>query len=539
MAGGHEKTAGTMRNFHTSGRSTAYASNAMAATSTSQSTLEALNVLHQDGNAVDAAVTASAVLCVSEPHMTGIGGDCFVLVGHPDGRVEGLNGSGRSSARADADWLAKSGLAEITHDNVHAVTVPGAIDAWARLLAKHGTIDLAQALEPAIRLAEQGCPVGQRVAWDWARHTDKLARDEGARRHYLPGGRTPQAGDIMRYPALANTLRIIARHGRDGFYAGEVAEDIVATLAAKGSLLTLDDLAATDATWVDPISTVHAGRELLEIPPNGSGITALIALNALKSFDMARYAPDSVERRHLEIEAIKLAWVLRNRHVADFDQAPAPIDDLLSEATARQLADMIDMDRAFDGPETAVPMPRSDTVYLTVVDKDRMAVSFINSLYDEFGAGIVTPETGIALQSRGAGFVTTPGHPNCIAPSKRPLHTIIPAMVRDNGRVCMSFGVMGGDYQPMGHTAVMLNRYVYGMDPQSSIDFPRAFPRQGVVGIEDGISDAVAEGLRQRGHVVERVEKPWGGGQAIAIDHDTGLLSGGSDPRKDGLALGY
>jgi gamma-glutamyltranspeptidase / glutathione hydrolase len=539
MARGHDETAGTMRNFHSPGRSTAYATNAMAATSTSQSTLEALHVLHQGGNAVDAAVTAAAVLCVSEPHMTGIGGDCFVLVGHPDGRVEGLNGSGRSSARADADWLAASGLSEIAHDSVHAVTVPGAIDAWARLLAKHGTIDLARALEPAIRLAEQGCPVGPRVAWDWARQTDKLGCDEGARRHYLPGGRAPEAGEIMRYPALAKTLRIIARHGRDGFYSGEVADDIVATLAAKGGLLTLDDLAATDATWVDPISTVHAGRELLEIPPNGSGITALIALNALDHFDMAQYAPDSVERRHLEIEAIKLAWVLRNRHVADPDQAPAPIDDLLSEATARQLAGMIDMDKAFDGPETAVPMPRSDTVYLTVVDKDRMAVSFINSLYDEFGAGIVTPETGVTLQSRGAGFVTTPGHPNCIAPSKRPLHTIIPAMVRENGRVAMSFGVMGGDYQPMGHIAVMLNRYVYGMDPQGSIDFPRAFPRQGVVGIEDGISDAVAEGLRKRGHVVERVEKPWGGGQAIAIDPATGLLSGGSDPRKDGLALGY
>ena len=528
-----------MRNFHTPGRSTAYATHAMAATSSSYATLEALSVLRQGGNAVDAAVTAAAVLCVAEPHMTGIGGDCFVLVGHPDGGVEGLNGSGRSARSADADWLAKSGLSGITHDNVHAVTVPGAIDAWARLLARHGTIDLAQALEPAIRLAEEGCPVGPRVAWDWARQTDKLARDEGARRHYLPGGRAPQAGEIMRYPALAKTLRIIAQHGRDGFYSGEVADDIAATLAARGSLLTLDDLAATEATWVDPISTVYAGRELIEIPPNGTGITALIALNALGHFDMARYAPESIERRHLEIEAIKLAWVLRNRHVADPDQAPAPIGELLGKDTARQLAGMIDMDKAFEGPEAAVPMPRSDTVYLSVVDKDRMAVSFINSLYDDFGAGIVTPDTGITLQSRGAGFVTTPGHPNCIAPSKRPLHTIIPAMVRDNGRVVMAFGVMGGDYQPMGHTAVMLNRYVYGMDPQSSIDFPRAFPRQGVVGIEDTISDAVAEGLRRRGHVVERVVKPWGGGQAIAIDHATGLLSGGSDPRKDGLALGY
>jgi gamma-glutamyltranspeptidase / glutathione hydrolase len=528
-----------MRNFHYPGRSTAYATNAMAATSSGYATLAALDVMRQGGNAVDAAVTASAVLCVAEPHMTGIGGDCFVLVGRPDGGVEGLNGSGRSSRHADSDWLAKSGLSDISHDSIHAVTVPGAIDAWAKLLAKHGTIDLAQALEPAIRLADQGCPVTPRVAWDWSRQLDKLGRDEGARRHYLPGGRAPEAGEIMRYPALANTLRIIARQGRDGFYAGEIADDIVAHLKPRGSLLTLEDFATTDATWVDPISTVYADHELLEIPPNGQGITALIALNALKHFDLGRHGPDSVERRHLEIEAIKLAWILRNRHVADADQSPAPVADLLSDKTGRQLAGMIRMDQAFDGPETAVAMPRSDTIYLTVVDKDRLAVSFINSLYDDFGSGIVTPETGIALQSRGAGFVTDPGHPNCIGPAKRPLHTIIPAMVRAEGRIAMSFGVMGGDYQPMGHTAMMLNCHVYGMDPQESIDFPRAFNKLGIVGIEDGISDAVADGLSQRGHMVERVVKPWGGGQAIAIDHESGVLIGGSDPRKDGLALGY
>jgi gamma-glutamyltranspeptidase/glutathione hydrolase len=471
--------------------------------------------------------------------MTGIGGDCFVLIGRPDGTVEGLNGSGRSSSRVDADWLKKSGLKEIAHDSVHSVTVPGAVDAWSRLLAKHGTIDLAQALEPAIRLAEHGCPVSPRVASDWGREVEKLNKDEGARQHFLPGGRAPKAGEVMRYPALARTLGMIARHGRDGFYAGEVAEEIVSVLSARGGLLTLDDFAAAAADWIEPISTTYAGRELLEIPPNGQGITALIALNVLKRFEVARFAPDSVERRHLELEAIKLAWVLRNRHVADPDQAPAPVSELLSDATADELAGLIGMDRAFDGPETRVAMPRSDTIYLTVVDKDRLAVSFINSVYDEFGSGIVTPKTGVALQNRGACFNAEAGHPNCIGPSKRPLHTIIPAMVRANGRVEMPFGVMGGDYQPMGHVAVMLNRYVYGMDPQEAIDFPRDFPKLGVVGIEDGIGDVVADGLRQLGHRVERVVKPYGGGQAIAIDHQSGVLIGGSDPRKDGIALGY
>jgi gamma-glutamyltranspeptidase/glutathione hydrolase len=459
-----------------------------------------------------------------------------VLVGRPNGKVVGLNGSGRASRHADARWLAKQQLASIPRDNIHAVTVPGAIDAWAKLLEAHGTMTLGDCLAPAIRAAEEGVAVTPRVAFDWRGEEATLAADDGGRQHYLKAGRVPIAGDTMHYPALAASLRQIARDGRDAFYRGDIATDIIATLKARGSLLDADDFAATESTWVEPISTGFAGQEILEIPPSGQGLTALIALNILSHFGLRRYDPASPERYHLEIEAMKLAWVLRNRHIADPDFAPVPVDELLDRRTAERLAGMISLDRAAD---TNVAMPQSDTIYLTVVDRQRLAVSFINSVYEAFGSGIVTPQTGIALQNRGSCFVTDPSHPNCIGPAKRPLHTIIPAMSKLDRRVDMSFGVMGGDYQPTGHVAVAVNRYIYGMDPQEAIDWPRLMPRQGEVLVEDGIPAATRTGLEARGHALAPSVEPLGGGQAIVIDWARGMLIGGSDPRKDGLALGY
>jgi gamma-glutamyltranspeptidase / glutathione hydrolase len=525
-----------MRDFQVPGRSTAFGVNGMAATSAPPASLAAIDVLRAGGNAVDAAVTASAVLCVVEPAMTGIGGDCFVLVGTPSGKVHGLNGSGRSSLKADADWLKSSGLTGIGERGIHSVTVPGAIDAWDKLLKAHGTASLGDCLGPAIRMAEAGVPVTPRVAFDWLANTPLLAADEGGRLHYLKNGRAPLMGETMAYPALAKTLRIIASEGRDAFYTGEIGEDIAGHLASRGSLLTRDDFARTEATWVEPISTSFAGHEILEIPPNGQGLTALIALNILGHFGLKSLDPGSPERMHLEIEAMKLAWVLRDRHIGDPDFAEVPVDELLSVKTAARLAGLIDMKRALD---VKTALPQSDTVYLSVVDRDRLAVSFINSTYYGFGSGIVTPKTGIALQNRGACFVTTPGHPNCIGPGKRPLHTIIPAMVRKDGQIDMSYGVMGGGYQPMGHVSVAVNRYIHGMDPQEAIDWPRCFPDEGEVQIEAGVKASAREALARKGHRLTPAPKPLGGGQAIVIDRANGVLIGGSDPRKDGMALGY
>jgi gamma-glutamyltranspeptidase/glutathione hydrolase len=526
-----------MRDFQLPGRSAAYAANGMAATSSPLATLAALDVLKSGGNAVDAAVTAAAVLCITEPHMTGIGGDCFALIGLPDGTVRGLNGSGRAARAATPDWLAASHLTEIAPDSVHAVTVPGAIDAWDQLLSTHGTIDLGTALAPAIALAETGVPTTPRVAWDWIEDVPKLAADDGARRHYLKIDRAPRAGETMRYPALARTLKMIAKQGRDAFYRGTVADEIVSTLNRRGGLLRREDFEAHTSTWVEPIKTTYAGHDILEIPPNGQGLAALIALNTLSRFDLAKHAPASAMRYHLECEALKHAWHLRNRHIADPDFTDTPVVALLGDATADRLASEIDPKRA--RVASGELMPASDTVYLCVVDRDRLAVSFINSIYWSFGSGIVTPENGIALQNRGAGFVTDPAHPNCIGPGKRPLHTIIPAIVKKDDRMAMPFGVMGGAYQPMGHMAVMVNRYIYGMDPQEAIDHPRVFPEQGQVRAESSVSESVRDTLAQMGHVIVEAGEPLGGGQAIAIDWQEGTLIGGSDPRKDGCALGY
>lgn len=525
-----------MRDFHRPGRSAVYALEGMAATSAPLATLAAIEVLKAGGNAVDAAVTASAVLCVAEPAMTGIGGDCFALVGMPDGTVRGLNGSGRAAMRADADWLKSSGLDGIPRSSPHSVTVPGAIHAWNELLKVHGRMTLAQALAPAIALADCGVPVTPRVAADWQDDETLLQGDEGGRRHFLKDGRAPLVGDTMAYPALARTLRLIAGNGPQSFYDGEIAAEIVSHLDRLGGLLTREDFARHRSNWVEPIETEFRGHGILEMPPNGQGLTALLALNILGRFGLGRHGADSAERAHLEIEAMKLAWHYRGRHIADPDFAAIPVATLLSGETAGRLAALIDMKRALD---IRTALPESDTVYLCVVDRDRLAASFINSVYSGFGSGIVLPVSGFALHNRGSGFVTEPGHPNCIGPGKRPLHTIIPALVRKHGLTSMVYGVMGGGYQPMGHVTVAVNRYVHGMDPQAAIDWPRYFPRDGKVLIETGVSDAVRGGLAQRGHDLEISAKPLGGAQAIAIDRERGVLCAGSDPRKDGLALGY
>jgi gamma-glutamyltranspeptidase / glutathione hydrolase len=504
----------------------------MAATSSPAATAAALEVMRHGGNAVDAAVTASAVLCVTEPHMTGIGGDCFALVSKPGEALVGINGAGTSAAAVTAQWLARSGLSSIGHDSIHAVTVPGAIDAWDRLLKAHGTIDLGECLGPAIALAEHGHAVQPRVARDWNTMGDVLSKDIGARTHYKLDGTVPREGDVMRYPALAQTMRILSREGRDVFYEGEIAADIVRTLRERGSLLTLEDFKATAADWVAPIATTFYGVDVHQIPPPGQGLTVLIALNILSQFDLRSLDPTSSKRKHLEIEALKRAWQLRNMHIADPRFADVPVDELLSSAFAARLADSIRPDRASD---IHVELPPSDTVYLAVVDDHGVGCSFINSIYWSFGAGVVTEKTGITLQNRGANFSCNPSHPNVIGPRKRSLHTIIPGMTTINGALDMVFGVMGGDFQPMGHVNMMLNSYALGLDPQDSLNLPRLVPTDGWVEMEPGFSPAMWRDLQQWGHQLKDAEEPLGGGQMIRRSLDGGWIAG-TEPRKDGIA---
>ena len=530
-----------MRNFQLPGRSTVHAQNGIAASSHPLATLAAIEMLRRGGNAMDAAVTASAVLAVVEPQSTGIGGDCFVLYAPGGGgEVIGLNGSGHAPAAATAAWYGDEGFDHIpAAHSPHCVTVPGAIDAWARLLADHGNMTLGQTLGPAIDYAENGFAVAPRVAHDWLRSVDKLAVDATTKEVYLPAGAPPQIGDVHRQQKLAATLKTIAEQGRDGFYTGEVAQDIVDYLRGLGGLHTLDDFAAYESTYVTPISTTYRGHEVLQIPPNGQGITALLMLNILSAFDLAELDPLGVERFHLEAEATRLAYRMRDSMIADPTMADVPIDEILSPEFADKLRANMSRDRALNDWDVANIPLHEDTIYLTVVDKDRNTVSFINSLFAGFGSGLTAPKSGVLLQNRGSGFVVDPAHPNAIAPRKRPFHTIIPGMVRKDGRAYMSYGVMGGHYQPVGHTHLLTNVIDYGMDLQEGLDLARGFHFGGQFLLEAGISDDVAAGLAGLGHNVARTEWPHGGGQAIRLHWDQGTLEAGSEPRKDGCALGY
>ena len=530
-----------MRNFELPGRSTVMSCNGMAATSHPLASQTAISILQAGGNAMDAAVAACAVQCVVEPQSTGIGGDCFMLYA-PQGSADivAYNGSGRAPAAADVNWYLEHDIDTIERHSPHAVTIPGAVDAWCRLIADHGVLSLAEVLAPAIRLAREGYPITARVASDWARETDLLASDPAAARILLAQGASPVTGSKHQQPELAATLENIAKQGRDGFYQGPVAEDIVTTLQDLGGLHTLDDFAAACGEYVEPIQTDYRGYQVFECPPNGQGIAALQMLNILEGFDLAALDPLGAERFHLQIEAKRLAYHDRDSYLGDPLQTRIPTAQMLSRAHADKLRGLIKSDQALrEFPASNFP-DHADTVYLCVVDREGNAVSFINSLFHSFGSAQMAPLSGVCLHSRGSSFVIDPGHPNCIAPNKRPLHTIIPGMLAKEGRAVMPFGVMGGHYQANGHTHLLTNLIDFEMDLQQAIDCPRLFAeQQGPVAVETGIPAGTRAALTQRGHTLIPTARPLGGGQAIWIDWQQGVLRGGSDPRKDGCALGY
>ena len=511
----------------------------MCATSHPAATLTAIEILRQGGNAVDAAIATAAVLAVVECPMTGIGGDCFALIAKPGAeRPLALNAAGRAPAAATADWYAKKGIGRIETTSVHAITVPGAVAGWCRLSQDHGSLPLANLLQPAIELAENGFPVAPRVSLDWSRGAAKLARHAGARKHFLPAGRAPRVGELMRFPALAATLKRIAKEGHAGFYTGEVAEDMLATLTELGGLHTRADFAAQAASYVDPVTVRYHDIDLYELPPSNHGVVALILLKMLDR--LGRIGDSvSVERYHVLMEAARLAYAMRDRFIADPEAAEVPLGHLLDDRVIDGLLGRID--RSKRRPELG-PMPQpagSDTVCFSIVDAKGMAVSFINSLFADFGSGIVAPGSGVNFHNRGEGFVLDATHPNCIAPRKRPLHTLIPAMGFKDGALALSFGVMGAHFQPIGHVYVMSNLCDYGMDLQEAVDCPRVFFEGEAVLVEEAVPAAVVAGLEALGHKVKRRELPWGGAQMVAVDRARGVLIGASDARKDGMALGY
>lgn len=534
-------------------RSVVMARHAMIATSQPLASAAGLQVLREGGNAVDAAVTAAAVLSVVEPTMNGIGGDLFALVYDPQTRrLTGLNASGRAGRAATPDEFRRRGLTSVPETGPLAVTVPGVVDGWSELLARQGTIKLARALAPAIEYARDGFPVSEIIATQWKGAEKILSADPAAASTFLPNGRAPATGEVFRNPRLAATLVQIAAGGRDAFYRGSIAAAIVADLRKRQGLLDERDFAEHLSDWVAPISTTYRGYEVFELPLNTQGFVTLEMLNILEPYNIAALGHNSAACLHLLVEANRIAFADRSAYLADPRGVPAAVQAMLiSKEYAATRRKEISPDRTAasyapgkpgggDGRRPDVNITATgDTVYLTAADGQGHVVSLIESLYDAFGAGIVAGDTGIALQNRGTLFTLEAGHPNQIAPGKRPFHTLVPAMVMKDGRPWLSFGVMGGDMQPQGHVQVLLNLIDFGMNVQEAGEAARYRLAASGVALESAIGAEARAGLTARDHVLISGVGMWGGFQGILIDPRSGVLMGGSDPRKDGLAIGF
>jgi gamma-glutamyltranspeptidase / glutathione hydrolase len=519
-------------------RSAVRAMNGMIATSQPLASAAGLRILQQGGNAIDAAVAAAAVLCVVEPMMVSPGGDLFAIVWNAKKReLKALNASGRAPLAASIDELKKRGFDTMPQNGIHAITVPGAVDGWAKLLERYGTMKLAQVLQPAIDYAERGFPVTDVIASDWEEGVKHKDEPDFAKT-FLPGGKPPVAGEIFLNKNLAGTLKKVAAGGPEAFYRGEIAAKIVKFAGEKGGLHTLKDFASHTSNWIDPISTTYRGNTVYELPPNTQGLTALIWLNILEGFDLRSLGHNTPQYLHLLAEAKKLAFIERARHIADPAFYQGPIDNLLSKSYSTELRKRIDQNHVMEQTASG-PRGGEDTVYLTVVDKDRNAISLIQSIFSAFGSGLVAGDTGIVLHNRGAGFSFDPDHPNRLEGNKRPFHTLVPAMVFQNGNPWLTFGVMGGDMQTQGHVQVLLNIIDFGMDVQRAGEAPRFRHFESGLALESAIGEDVSSALKSKGHKTTTSPGMFGGYQAIMIDPKTGALSGGSDPRKDGCAIGW
>ena len=537
----------TMLSFN-SHRSAVYSHMGIVATSQPLATAAGLEILAKGGNAADAAIAAGAALNVTEPSSTGIGGDMFALYYSAETKnITALNGSGRAPAALSLDRLKKDGFSsELPPFHAHTVTVPGACAGWFDLLERHGSLSISEILAPAIRLAREGFPVAPLTSYYWRRGAQNQLASSPNGSELTINGRGPNAGELFRNPNLARTFELVAGGGRAAFYEGKIAEAIVRVIDEAGGCMSLEDLASHTSTWEKPISVTYRGYRVYECPPNGQGITALLALNILEGFDLGSLDLLSTERLHLIIESLRLAFADSRWYVADPQFLNIPIKELLSKEYADERRRLVDPKRATIDPKRGTPVSSSGTVYLSVVDKFGNACSFINSNYWGFGTGIVPKGFGFTLQNRGHNFSLDPNHPNALEPRKRPYHTIIPAMVtREDGSLYASYGVMGGFMQPQGHVQVLSALVDHGLDPQAALDLPRICidveESGGRVAIEEGISAGVFAELEKMGHPVYSVSghdrSLFGRGQVILRDPQTGVLCAGSDPRADGCAM--
>jgi len=511
-----------------------------------------LRVLQEGGNAVDAALTMAAVLAVVRPHMNGVGGDAFVLVYEgATGRIHALNGSGRAGALATPAFFRERGLDAVPETGPLSVSVPGAVAAWVDVHERFGTRPFATLLEPAIGYARDGFPVSTRLAADFRDQGGSL--NDAGQRQYLPGGAPPHVGALLRNPALAETLEGIQRGGKNAFYRGPVAQRLAAFLEAEGGYLRAPDFASHTSAWVEPMRGSYEGHEVFVFPPNSQGLAQLQLFEMAKSFDLKTMGHNTSSYLHTLIELKKLAFADRDRWVADPEQADLPIDDLLDPDYLAGRARMVDPARASEGFEPGIGADglgdrsetddSGDTVYLTAVDRWGNAVSWIQSLYAGFGSGLFEPETGVMLQNRGALFTLQPGHPNEVAPGKRPYHTLTPMLATRDGHLAFTLGTPGGDSQPQSLLQIVNNLLLFGMTPQEAIEAPRFRSNRGLnLSIEHRVAPETLEELRALGHDV-RLVRGWtatfGGAQMILVEPGSGTLAAGSDPRREAYGLAY
>ncbi len=547
-------------------RSNVLATRGMVATSQPLAAQAGLDILKAGGNAADAAIATAAMLNVVEPISTGIGGDCFALYWDAKTKqVTALNGSGRAAAAASIDELHRLGYTRMPQFTGHSVSIPGTVAGWADLLERHGSMTLADVLQPAIWTAENGYPVTEIIANGWIGNVAKLRRDanwatndhdngpeQPSGHELLIDGRAPRPGEIMRIPTLGHTLRGIAAEGKRYIYEGEFARKLSEHVQRYGGWITSEDMAAHVSTWDEPITANYRGVTLYECPPNGQGLAAIIAANLAAGFDLGEMS--EVDRLHIMLECMRLGFADAQQWVCDPRVVPIPLDELTSAAYAAERRKRIDLKRAARNVPYGDPIAASDTVYLSVVDDEGNACSFINSLYQGTGSGLVVPGTGVSLQNRAALFVLDADHPNALAPNKRPYQTIIPAMTTRDGELHACYGVMGGYMQPQGHFQMLVNLVDFDMSPQMALDMPRwqlvgpsagmgAQEEGGLIMMEEGWSFATLAELARRGHRLVPVDGydrvSFGGGQIIMRDPNTGVLTAGSDPRKDGAAIGW
>lgn len=533
-------------------RSAVMAKHGMAATSQPLATATAIRVLQDGGNAVDAAIAANAVLGLVEPTSCGLGGDLFAIVWDARSKkLYGLNASGRAPLAATIDLYHSKGYKDIPNKGPLSWSVPGCVSGWEALRTRFGTKPYSDTLSYAIKYAEEGFPVSEIIAAGWRSSQRTLMRIPSAAETWFPDGRGPRAGDVFKNPRLARTLRMIAEGGADVYYKGPIADAIVAYSQSVGGLFTKDDFTRHTATWIEPVSTNYRGYDVWELPPNGQGIAALQMLNLMEPYDLKAMGPQSAEWLHVLIEAKKLAYEDRAKYYADPEFVKVPVAELISKPYAKARGALIDSNHAADHPTAGEPKG-ADTIYMTVVDGDFNAVSLIQSNYEGFGSDHAAGDLGFGLQNRGCLFALDPNHANKLEPGKRPFHTIIPGFVTRDGKPWLSFGLMGGDMQAQGHAQVLSDIIDFGMDVQEAADAPRFYhvgsstptghPAKGggTVALESGIGPEVRKALEAKGHtIVELRGGAYGGYQAIRIDTERGILIGGSEPRKDGAAIGY